>query len=187
MTCFVKLSVDNDIEAIRKRASHASSGFTVRDPGTQRTKFTKVNAFYNSPLCLMHKIGTRKICVKVFRTGFHITGSDSFERVSQTVGMLDLAPEHVETVAIQMINLLVARGSAVDLDEVCGKLAAQGTGLQCLYDPESYCGLRIKVPKRHDQLKKSTVLLFPSGKQIITGVTTGEDIDNVVERIIQRI
>lgn len=130
--------------------------------------------FYNST---MFRDGTRS--VKVFRTGLHITGCKRFEDITNILTNLTSTPP--VSIDVQLVNILVNFDKDLYLHHLCNQFRST---YDCLYDRDRYCGLRIKVPSIADSIKKTTILLFPSGKAMITGIRHPEDIENICTHIL---
>jgi TATA-box binding protein (TBP) (component of TFIID and TFIIIB) len=140
-------------------------------------KKRKRMAFYNAKT---FRHGT--VSVKVFRTGLHVTGCKSFEDVTKTLTTLtNILPTQID---VQLVNILVNFNQPLHLHALCDAFKKH---YDCLYDRETYCGLRIKVPSIIADKAKTTILLFPSGKAMITGLRHSEDIQHIHQHILDPI
>lgn len=148
-----------------------------------KTHKRKRTAVFFNQITLRH--GTKS--VKVFFNGsMHVTGCTSpmqFADIASAVCgfMADVAG--VETVDgtsdvritgfdIQMINLNFGAGSQLHLQSLRHRCAAHGYAAS--YDSDMYPGLNVKVPvgDRH-----ATILLFKSGKVIVTGAKSARELE----------
>lgn len=146
--------------------------------------------FYNQ-LTMYH--GTK--AVKVFENGsIHVTGCSSpmqfMDVASATCKMLqdtaglcadDGGSVQLVDFNIQMINLNFAAPTTLFLKELC--LACAAAGYLAIYDADTYPGLNVKVPVSEG--RHITTLLFKSGKVIITGAKTPEELDEAHRRIVE--
>lgn len=138
--------------------------------------------FYNQ-VTLRH--GTKSI--KVFRNGsMHFTGCTSLQQftdiatavctmmrdvagIEATDGSADL---YIVDFNIQMINLNFGSGKSLYLQGLRDTCA--GLGYTASYDADTYPGLNVKVPIGE---RRVTVLVFKSGKVIITGAKTPMELE----------
>lgn len=156
-----------------------------------KTHKRKRTAVFFNQITLRH--GTKS--VKVFFNGsMHVTGCTSpmqFADIASAVCgfMADVAG--VETVDgtsdvrvtgfdIQMINLNFGAGSQLHLQSLRDRCAAKGYAAS--YDSDMYPGLNVKVPvgdKLGDKLgdRHATILLFKSGKVIVTGAKSASELE----------
>lgn len=150
---------------------------------TAKTHKRKRTAVFFNQITLRH--GTKS--VKVFYNGsMHVTGCTSpmqFADIASAVCAFMANVAGVETVDgdsnvrvtgfdIQMINLNFGAGSQLHLQSLRDRCAARG--YQASYDSDMYPGLNIKVPvgDRH-----ATILMFKSGKVIITGAKSARELE----------
>ena len=77
------------------------------------------------------------------------------------------------------MNVLIDVGHELLLEEVCNYF--DKLKYKCLYDREVYCGLRIKVPCNDFVC---TVLAFPSGKVLLTGLKTSDCIETIYKNVV---
>lgn len=160
----------------------------VRIPGQKKNKKSKFKAFFNSLAISFCMEGVKgSIVAKVFASGVHVTGCKSVESCENVLKCLLFiinkccgdVYEGGETAfaivshQIQMINILCCLADKhiplMDLyDSLCSR-----EDCVCLYDRESYSGLRIKWS---DGVRSLTLLCFQSGKIICTGAKHADDI-----------
>ena len=158
----------------------------IRVPGTQKSKKRCHRSFHNS-LAIQYKVEKRTICTKLFRNGMHITGCksfeqchDTFDKMSRVIYFLYNQVPQLTAFKLQLVNVLVDVGHELYLNELCERFNRDG--YKCLYDREVYCGLRIKVPCEGCVC---TVLAFPSGKILLTGLKHPDCIKDIYTKIIQ--
>lgn len=144
-------------------------------------KRRRTSVFFNQ-VTIRH--GTKS--VKVFDNGsMHVTGCTSpteFLTISSAVCALLGDVAGVETkdgtrvtvtgFDVQMINLNFGAGRQLFLRELRDKCAA--LGYTASYDADTYPGLNVKIPVAN---RRITVLIFKSGKIILTGAKTGEELE----------
>lgn len=150
---------------------------TGTHPDDNTTTKKRPRDFYNST---MFRDGNKS--VKVFRTGLHITGCNRFEDITNIITNLTSTPPL--SIDVQLLNILVNFNKDLFLHHLCERFRST---YDCLYDRDRYCGLRIKVPSIISPNKKTTLLLFPSGKAMITGIRHPEDIQNIHTNILSPI
>lgn len=179
----VELSQTSEWDSI---CAQVGKPFQIRVPGERKNSRRKHRSFYNS-ISIVYKEDTRTICVKTFRTGLHITGCNTFEKcvdAFESVCYLIWAVTDVvltaKTCDVQLVNVLLNYGKDLDLNELCEVYTKNG--LNCLYDREAYCGLRVKVVGEHGNT--CTSLLFPSGKMMFTGLKHECDIETIYNKVL---
>ena len=161
----------------------------VRFPGTKKNSKRNHRSFYNS-ISVDFKRKERTICAKIFRTGIHITGSASFEDcvsaadiMARMIFLVQQETVFVKEYKIQLVNVLLHFGQSLYLQEICDELSQ--SKINCLYDREVYCGLRVKVPTENG--KTCTLIFFPSGKAILAGAKALRDIKAVIDTVIPKV
>ena len=201
ITCFVSMNTEiitkkifeiaDDTTQWQSICATVGHSLHVRFPGTRKNSKSNHKSFYNS-VSVVFKRNGRTICSKVFRTGVHITGCRSFEDcvsaaniVAQMIGLVQQQQEsiYIKGYKIQMVNILMDFGQTVYLQELYEEL--QSLKLNCLYDREVYCGLRIKVPK--EEGKTCTFIIFPSGKAMLAGAKAAKDVQKIKETIFPKL
>ena len=141
------------------------------------------SVFFNQ-ITMRH--GTKS--VKVFDNGsMHVTGCTSptqFLEVAEAVCKFMGELAGIETVDgsgvvrltgydTQMINLNFGVDTRLYLQQLCERYAAMG--YVASYDSDTYPGLNVKLPVGD---RRVTALLFKSGKVIITGAKTAEELES---------
>jgi TATA-box binding protein (TBP) (component of TFIID and TFIIIB) len=158
-----------------------SSTKTKKVETRSRRKRAGSGAFYNQ---FTMYYGSKS--VKVFRNGsVHVTGCQSpreFVRVTKAVCNLiqdigGIEPEEggrltVSDVAVRMINMNFGIDRRLHLRALCDVCVA--AGFTARYDADVYPGLNVKLPIGGRVI---TVLLFKSGKVIITGARTAQELE----------
>lgn len=150
-----------------------------------KRKRKKAAVFYNQ-VTIRH--GTKS--VKVFNNGsMHVTGCTTpgqFLGVAAAVCALmgdtaGLVPENgdaevrVVDFEVQMINLNFGAGRQLYLQGLCDACAS--LGYTASYDADVYPGLNLKLPVAGQPGQRVTVLVFRSGKIIITGAKTAAQLE----------
>lgn len=150
---------------------------------TAKTHKRKRTAVFFNQITLRH--GTKS--VKVFYNGsMHVTGCTSpmqFADIAAAVCAFMANVAGVETAQgdsnvrvkgfdIQMINMNFGAGAQLHLQSLRDTCTARG--YTASYDSDMYPGLNIKVPvgARH-----ATILMFKSGKVIVTGTKSVEELE----------
>lgn len=189
ITCFFNIDITVDLSDVLYYFSSTNVElFTLRVPGSKRSKHKNHTPFFNS-LSLVYKYDKkRKICCKLFRTGFHMTGGNSFQMcidICQLVCVLlkDITNSvvHVTKYTIQLVNVLLDVEQSIDIDNVIRHINCE-KNITCHYDIERYSGLRVKIDLDR---YTCTLLIFPSGKVMISGVKTANDVE-VMNEIISK-
>lgn len=180
MTCFFNIDTNIKISDILEYFSHNNVDFvTLRIPGSKLSKNKQHKPFLNS-LSLVYKYDNKRtICCKTFRNGIHMTGCNTFEMCLEVWQLLCSIMKdifkcdiHIVNYSIQLINIIHDFKKEIDIDTLIRKI--NEPNITCHYDIERYSGLRVKV----DVIKyKCTLLIFPSGKIMITGVKNANDIE----------
>ena len=148
--------------------------FAVRMPGTPKNSKRNHRSFYNA-FALAKKINKRTICIKIFKTGMHITGCNTFEECNDIFNIVSemLVVKSTGTPRLQMINIVFDVKNILDLVVLYSELKKEEQEdlkqFTILYDREGYCGLRMKYKE-----ESGTALVFPSGKIMLSGVKTIE-------------
>ncbi|WP_312912653.1 TATA-box-binding protein [Natronosalvus caseinilyticus] len=135
---------------------------------------------------LIYRLQEPKATVLLFRTGKIVcTGATSAENADTALRLVfetlhDLGIEIPTAQEITIQNLV----SNADLNQQLNLNAiAIGLGLEAVeYEPEQFPGLLYRLNE-----PDSVVLLFTSGKLLITGVTTREEIKDSIAVIIRRL
>jgi len=197
ITCFMatdsNLNIDRILTLYKNTdawsvfSTEIGKDINIRLPGSRKNSKRAHKAFFNS-ISVWYKEGKRKICTKIFRTGFHITGCNTFEDCLKTFRVMVKLVEksHGVTVAllghkIQMVNILADFDKELDLENLSAYYIERG--LNCKHDREKYCGLRVKNQKEEKDVS-GTALLFPSGKAMLTGLKCACDFDVMIRDVI---
>jgi len=145
-------------------------------------KRKRSSVFFNQ-ITLRH--GTKSVKV-IFNGSMHVTGCTSpaeFQRVADAVCDFMSEVAGIETsdgtpavrlcdFDVQMINLNFGAGMQLPLRDLRDRCVEQG--YVASYDTDMYPGLNVKVPV--DQ-RRVTVLMFKSGKVIVTGAKTALELE----------
>ena len=145
--------------------------------------------FYNQ-ITMYH--GTKSL--KIFRNGrMHVTGcaspmqfldvaSAACKMIQDTAGVIAEDGGNVGVVDfnIEMINLNFEAPTPLFLQELNRTCASMG--YTASYDADTYPGLNVKIPAGDRHV---TALLFKSGKVIITGAKTPEELDAAHCKIVE--
>jgi len=152
-------------------------------PGDSKVRKRKRTAEFFNQVTLRH--GSKSI--KVFKNGsMHFTGCTSLQQFSDIAtsvctmmrdvagieaadGSTDL---HIRDFDIQMINLNFGFGKTLYLRGLRDRCT--GLGYTASYDADTYPGLNVKLPVGE---RRVTVLIFKSGKVIITGAKTPHELE----------
>lgn len=182
ITSFTEIDRNIDVALVIKKIGDWSE-LKVRLPGTAKNKKRNHRSFFNSISVMLGGV-----CIKIFRTGLHITGCKSIDQiceVSQKI-MTILRSIHsredmqIKNLRIQLVNVLIDFHQAQDLLD----LSKQMKNVVCVYERETYFGLRAKT-KIDDRML--TVLIFPSGKAVITGIKTGSELSEVYKNVVSQV
>ncbi len=151
---------------------------TIRYPGTPINK-KRCRKVFNNAFILQIQHDNRKVVIKVFRTGLHITGCASFEQcisvykyVKSKIGGSVVCTREP---SLQLLNFVFDLKKNLDLSNLKNVLESKShikDVFKCLYDRDTYTGLRVK------HSNGGTALIFPSGKIILSGVKNHETISN---------
>jgi len=197
ITSFMETSVDISVQNFvdisltewTKIIKIVDKPLNIRVPGTRKNSKRKHKSFYNS-ISIHYKTATnRTICAKMFRTGFHITGCKDFEEciaaadvMTQVIALVHGTNVFVTSGSIQMVNIVLNLRRILKLEEMYNSLT--DSSLNCIYDREVYCGLRVKIPSND---RTCTAIFFPSGKAILAGIRACDDIARIYQSIHHQI
>lgn len=81
----------------------------------------------------------------------------------------------VESVAVKMINTNFSLNSSVNLNKVIGRFSGQPETFRVSFDPDRYSAVKVKFQPRPG-MKQVTASIFSTGKIIVTGAQTLEEI-----------
>jgi TATA-box binding protein (TBP) (component of TFIID and TFIIIB) len=182
ITSFTEINRNIDVPLVIKKIGDWSE-LKVRLPGTAKNKKRNHRSFFNSISVVLGGV-----CIKIFRTGLHITGCKSFDQiceVSQQI-LTILKSIHsredmtIANLRIQLVNVVIDFQQPQDLLD----LSKQMKNVVCVYERETYFGLKAKT-KVGDRM--ITVLLFPSGNAVITGIKTGTELQEVCKNVVSQV
>jgi TATA-box binding protein (TBP) (component of TFIID and TFIIIB) len=182
----------------------SSTVYDIRLTGvTKKNKRKNFKSFFNSISIVSHPTSKKvyKICAKLFKNGsIHCTGSKSIEEANkvasdifQIVKVVCGYEYHIDTVNMQMMNIVckmtckeMNKGIPLNLSvfhAILNRDDFKSKGIISKYNPDSYCGLIVKLPIsnttnkkfRNGKIPMATILVFASGC-FITSVRNHDDI-----------
>jgi len=183
-----------EIDLAKFKENFAKLGsITVRRKGSRFRGFKwemKPTAFYNQVTIGYEDAYSRK-SVKLFPNGsIQVAGcSDLFDcrRILKQLSfilklVLNLEEEiPVGDASIKMINTNFSLNSSVNLNKVIQKFSAQ-SGFKVTFDPDRYSAVKVKFTPKPGQ-KQVTASIFSTGKIIVTGAQTLDEIAGAYETI----
>lgn len=192
ITMCSKFLQDIDLKKFRENFSKIGS-LTVRRRGSRFRGFTwemKDTAFYNQVTIGYEDVYSRK-SIKLFPNGsIQVAGcADLFDcrRILKQIGfilthVLELKePVEMENASIKMINTNFSLNASVNLNKVIQKFPAK-QGFRVTFDPDRYSAVKVKFTPRPGQ-KQVTASIFSTGKIIVTGAQTLDEIAGAYETI----
>jgi len=203
ITMCSKFLQDIDLKKFRENFAKLGS-ITVRRRGSRFRGFEwkmKETAFYNQVTIGYEDVYSRK-SIKLFPNGsIQVAGcSDLFDCkrilgqlafILKVVLELDELPPTQEA-SIKMINTNFSLNSSVNLNKVIAKFSARpgaGAGLdspsptfKVTFDPDRYSAVKVKFTPKPGQ-KQVTASIFSTGKIIVTGAQTLDEIAGAYETI----
>ncbi len=185
ITMISKFLQDIDLPKFRENFAKLGS-VTVRPKGSRFRGFEwrmKETAFYNQITIGYEDAYSRK-SIKIFPNGsIQVAGcSDLFDcrRVLKQLAfilkiVLGLEQEiPVDAVAVKMINTNFSLNASVNLNRVIQQFS-QRPGFKVTFDPDRYSAVKVKfVPG--EGMKQVTASIFSTGKIIVTGAQTLDEI-----------
>jgi len=194
-----------DIDLSKFKANFAKLGsITVRRRGSRFRGFEwkmKDTAFYNQVTIGYEDVYSRK-SIKLFPNGsIQVAGCSDLFDCKRILGQLafilkvvlelkELPP--TQEASIKMINTNFSLNSSVNLNKVIQKFASRagaGAGLESqipafkvTFDPDRYSAVKVKFCPKPDQ-KQVTASIFSTGKIIVTGAQTLDEIAGAYETI----
>lgn len=163
------------------------------EPGVRVKKPTDNVHFHNQMTLTFSDISNKSI--KMFANGtLQITGLSSYLECDDLCdsavrwvrkyarGDIDPSSIQVSSKYIPMMNAKVATFRQIDLLDTSRNLRRLVDGVICLYNPETYPGLNVKILAR-----RLSVLVFRTGNIVISGCKCIEDIDYVYGIIRQAV
>jgi TATA-box binding protein (TBP) (component of TFIID and TFIIIB) len=183
-----------EIDLKKFRENFAKMGsITVRRRGSRFRGFEwkmKDTAFYNQVTIGYQDVYSRK-SIKLFPNGsIQVAGcADLFDcrRILKQLAfilkvVLDLKEvPPTEDASIKMINTNFSLNSSVNLNKVIAKFSARPT-FRVTFDPDRYSAVKVKFCPKPDQ-KQVTASIFSTGKIIVTGAQTLDEIAGAYETI----
>lgn len=135
---------------------------------------------------LVYQVVEPHAAALIFRSGKIVcTGADSVENVHEAIGIVfeelaDLGIEVRENPDIEVQNIVTSGdlGEMLNLNAIAIGLGLENTE----YEPEQFPGLVYRLDE-----PEVVVLLFGSGKTVITGGKTPQDAEAAIEMIISRL
>ena len=202
ITMCSKFLQDIDLKKFRENFAKMGS-ITIRRRGSRFRGFEwkmKPTAFYNQVTIGYEDAYSRK-SIKLFPNGsIQVAGcSDLFDCrrilkqlsfILKVVLELDELPP-TQDASVKMINTNFSLNSSVNLNKVIAKFSARPgeTGLdspsptfKVTFDPDRYSAVKVKFCPKPDQ-KQVTASIFSTGKIIVTGAQTLDEIAGAYETI----
>jgi TATA-box binding protein (TBP) (component of TFIID and TFIIIB) len=196
ITMCSKFLQEIDLKKFRENFTKLGS-VTVRREGSRFRGFEwkmKDTAFYNQVTIGYEDQYSRK-SIKIFPNGsIQVAGcSDLFDcrRILRQLSfilkvVLDLESDApIGDVSVKMINTNFSLNSSVNLNKIIQKFS-QMNGFKVTFDPDRYSAVKLKFTPKPDQ-KQVTASIFSTGKIIVTGAQTLEEIAGAYELINQGI
>jgi len=183
-----------EIDLKKFRENFAKMGsITIRRRGSRFRGFEwkmKDTAFYNQVTIGYQDVYSRK-SIKLFPNGsIQVAGcADLFDcrRILKQLAfilkvVLDLKEvPPTEDASIKMINTNFSLNSSVNLNKVIAKFSSRPT-FRVTFDPDRYSAVKVKFCPKPDQ-KQVTASIFSTGKIIVTGAQTLDEIAGAYETI----
>ena len=184
ITMIAKLGQDIDLAAFREKVTPVH----VRPKGSTAKGFEwtmKKTTFYNQ-VTIGYKDQYSQKSVKIFPNGsVQVAGcADLFDChrimrqlcfiVNKTLGTEIEAEQLVKSVAVKMINTNFSLNSSVNLNKVIQRFADRPE-FRVSFDPDRYSAVKVKFEPRPGT-KQVTASIFSTGKIIVTGAQTLEEI-----------
>jgi TATA-box binding protein (TBP) (component of TFIID and TFIIIB) len=185
ITMISKFLEEIDLKKFKEKFKELGS-ITVRRAGSRFKGFEwkmKDTAFYNQVTIGYEDAYSRK-SVKIFGNGaIQVAGcSDLFDcrRILKQLAfilhkVLELeAPPPVAAADIKMINTNFSLNSSVNLNKIIQKFS-QVNGVRVAFDPDRYSAVKLKFAPGQG-MKQVTASIFSTGKIIVTGAQTLDEI-----------
>jgi len=193
ITMCSKFLQEIDLKKFRENFAKMGGSITVRRRGSRFRGFEwkmKETAFYNQVTIGYQDVYSRK-SIKLFPNGsIQVAGcSDLFDCrriLKQLAFILQVVLDLKETLptqdaSIKMINTNFSLNSSVNLNKVIAKFSARPT-FKVTFDPDRYSAVKVKFMPKPDQ-KQVTASIFSTGKIIVTGAQTLDEIAGAYETI----
>lgn len=192
ITMCSKFLQEIDLKKFRENFAKMGS-ITIRRRGSRFRGFEwkmKETAFYNQVTIGYQDVYSRK-SIKLFPNGsIQVAGcADLFDcrRILKQLAfilkvVLDLKEvPPTEDASIKMINTNFSLNSSVNLNKVIAKFSSRPT-FRVTFDPDRYSAVKVKFCPKPDQ-KQVTASIFSTGKIIVTGAQTLDEIAGAYETI----
>ena len=198
ITMCSKFLQEIDLKKFRENFAKMGS-ITVRRRGSRFRGFEwkmKDTAFYNQVTIGYEDVYSRK-SIKLFPNGsIQVAGCADLVDCKRILGQLafilkvvlelDEIPPTQEA-SVKMINTNFSLNSSVNLNKVISKFSSRpgGTGsptFKVTFDPDRYSAVKVKFTSKPDQ-KQVTASIFSTGKIIVTGAQTLDEIAGAYETI----
>ena len=192
ITMCSKFLQEIDLKKFRENFAKMGGSITVRRRGSRFRGFEwkmKDTAFYNQVTIGYEDAYSRK-SIKLFPNGsIQVAGcSDLFDcrRILKQLAfilqvVLDLKETlPTEEVSVKMINTNFSLNSSVNLHKVIQKFSSPS--FKVTFDPDRYSAVKVKFCPKPDQ-KQVTASIFSTGKIIVTGAQTLDEIAGAYETI----
>jgi TATA-box binding protein (TBP) (component of TFIID and TFIIIB) len=191
ITMIAKFGQDIDLAAFREKFKPVH----VRPKGSTAKGFEwtmKKTTFYNQ-VTIGYRDQYSQKSIKIFPNGsVQVAGcADLFDCrrimrqlcfiVNRTIGTEIEPGQLVDSVAVKMINTNFSLNSSVNLNKVIQRFADQ-PDFRVSFDPDRYSAVKVKFCPKPDQ-KQVTASIFSTGKIIVTGAQTLDEIAGAYEII----
>ena len=192
ITMCSKFLQEIDLKKFRENFAKMGGSITVRRRGSRFRGFEwkmKDTAFYNQVTIGYQDVYSRK-SIKLFPNGsIQVAGcSDLFDCrrilkqlafILKVVLELDELPP-TQDASVKMINTNFSLNSSVNLHKVIQKFSSPS--FKVTFDPDRYSAVKVKFCPKPDQ-KQVTASIFSTGKIIVTGAQTLDEIAGAYETI----
>ena len=192
ITMCSKFLQEIDLKKFRENFTKMGGSITVRRRGSRFRGFEwkmKETAFYNQVTIGYDDAYSRK-SIKLFPNGsIQVAGcSDLFDCrrilkqlafILKVVLELDELPP-TQDASVKMINTNFSLNSSVNLHKVIQKFSSPS--FKVTFDPDRYSAVKVKFCPKPDQ-KQVTASIFSTGKIIVTGAQTLDEIAGAYETI----
>ena len=192
ITMCSKFLQEIDLKKFRENFTKMGGSITVRRRGSRFRGFEwkmKETAFYNQVTIGYQDVYSRK-SIKLFPNGsIQVAGcSDLFDcrRILKQLAFIlkvvlelgELPP--TQDASVKMINTNFSLNSSVNLHKVIQKFSSPS--FKVTFDPDRYSAVKVKFCPKPDQ-KQVTASIFSTGKIIVTGAQTLDEIAGAYETI----
>jgi TATA-box binding protein (TBP) (component of TFIID and TFIIIB) len=192
ITMCSKFLQDIDLKKFRENFAKLGS-ITVRRRGSRFRGFEwkmKETAFYNQVTIGYEDVYSRK-SIKLFPNGsIQVAGCSDLFDCKRILGQLafilkvvlelkELPP--TQEASIKMINTNFSLNSSVNLNKVIAKFSCK-PAFKVTFDPDRYSAVKVKFTPKPGQ-KQVTASIFSTGKIIVTGAQTLDEIAGAYETI----